>query len=150
MDIYQKIKIEIESCVKSNNNFKRDVLKTLVGEIQLNALRNKKEINDELTTKILKSFKQNSELCLKELKDEEKIKSIHSEISIYNSFLPEEMTEDQILNLLLPIQDKLSAFKNHGQAMGFAVKYMKENNIHGVDKRLLMEILKKGIHNNEK
>ena len=143
--LYDKIKARILECVKSGESEERDVLKTLLGEVQSKSSRERKEMNDEMIEKTLISFKENAYACTTEgvqkvignsiIIDSESEAKSNREIAIYNKFLPKYEDIDSIILFLSPNENQLKEAKSSGVATGMAMGILKkiEVKVRGAD-----------------
>jgi len=117
MSKIKQIKSKIIECMKSNEDETRDILKTLLGELQAQATKEGvTDIPDSIVESTVKSFKKNAEECLS-VKDDDKTKR---EIAIYKDMLPTYETVDQIIERLANHTETLKNAKAVGPATGMA------------------------------
>ena len=123
MSKFKEMKESIIRYMKSGDKETRDILRTLVGELQAKATREKlDEVSDTLVEKTVKSFKENAETCLA-VEDNEKLRR---EISIYENLLPTYETVDQIKVRLADHTEALKSAAKTGPATGMAVGILKK------------------------
>jgi len=123
MTLYDTIKERITECMKEGNTFERDTLRTVIGEIQSKTISTGKEATNEMVEKTLTTFKENALEC-KGYTDHNK--DVEAEIAIYEQFIPEYATVEDIINLLSPIKEKLIGAKADGPATGMAIGFLKK------------------------
>lgn len=104
-------------------SYDRDVLKLVLGECQ--------QIMDTMTDErghgIVKKLIKSNEDCLVHLEPEDsRYVRFVSENRILSDLLPKYWTEDQIRERLLADGIDVKSASNDGQAMGVAMKHMKE------------------------
>jgi len=130
MTLYENIKSRIQECLKNGNSEERNILKTLVGEIQAKALSLGVEPTDELTEKTIASFRQNAIECLKysNKSDSGELESLYSnfEIETYDKFMPKYESIEGIIELLKPNVEQLMSAKADGPATGMAMGMLKK------------------------
>lgn len=134
MSLYDEIKIRVTQCMKEGNKEERDILRTLIGEVQSKTISSGAEITDELVEKTLVSFKENALECIKyshaddssELHDA--VESRY-EIDIYDKFLPRYESVDSIVNILSSNIEVLKSAKSDGQATGVAMGILKKSGV---------------------
>jgi uncharacterized protein YqeY len=132
MSKFFKIKARIFECMKSGDNETRDILKTLVGELQAKAIKeNMAEVSDNLVERTVKSFKENAAACLAVREDEK----VEREIAIYEDLLPKYESVEQIVLMLSNHAEALSNAKATGPATGMAMGILKKAgyNVQGQD-----------------
>jgi len=131
MSLYEDIKARVIECMKNGNSQERDVLRTLVGEMQSKSISSGKEVTDEIVEKTLISFKENALECAKYAHQDypqEEVDALESnyEITIYDKFLPQYMDVDEIISFLEDSIDTLKAAKADGPATGMAMGILKK------------------------
>ena len=127
-EILVKIQNKIIHCMKTGNSFERDILKTVVGEIQTIKSRTGEMTNDG-AIKIIKKFKQGVEETI-ELNNKMDFNPIllHDEIKIYDQYIPATMGIEGIIKFIDGKEPIISA-KSDGQATGIAMGILKKANI---------------------
>ena len=148
MSLYDDIKKRIVECMKSGESEERDILKTLIGEIQSKITREgKSDISDALVEKTLLSFRESSYECTiegiqKKVGIETKIivlpeieAKAKREIAVYEKFIPQYEDLGFILRTLNAYSDRLIDAKSTGVATGIALGILKKDNkkVHGKD-----------------
>jgi len=121
--ILNKIKEDNLKARKERNKFLSGVLTTLVGEIEMIGKNNgNRETTEEETLKVITKFKKNAEdtcnLMSDSRADSKELESYIEEISIYDSYLPKKMNEEELTNLIRDIIDHDSDI-NIGKIMSF-------------------------------
>jgi uncharacterized protein YqeY len=92
MSVLVAVQEALDTAVRGRDAVTRTVLKTLLGEAQTRALRDRSEVDDTLVIKLLKDFiKGNSDLLA--LRDNPKLVS---ENEILSRFIPKQMDESEI------------------------------------------------------
>lgn len=145
--------MRIVECMRCGATHERDILKTVIGEAQLNSSRANKPITDDDVIAVLKKSKQNVEQTMVDMETNATNTGVpvhacalmvkQAEITIYNEHLPKYMSVDTIWDALtaakfdqtkdgVVVQTKLTSVikdaKSDGQATGIAMKYLKTNN----------------------
>ena len=131
MSVKDKVKARITECMKSKKGFERDILRTVLGEIQ--AMEAKQgEVTDEQCEKIFTKFKQgvkDNMLILQDLPRHEwdpvMIAKMEKEVAIYEGFIPETMGVEEIVGFLSNHSDAIEGANSDGQATGMAMKIIK-------------------------
>ena len=140
MSLYNDIKLRINVCQKSGESHERDTLRTVIGEAQLNASRKGQgSVSDEDLLAVLKKSKQNIEETIIKLENsygatDRLVPDIwHIEIAIYNKFLPQYMTIDEMVKRIneypMDAYTPIVNAKSDGQATGVAMKFFKEHRL---------------------
>jgi uncharacterized protein YqeY len=131
-----RIQSEIKEGMKSKNTFKVNILKTILGEVQTQEARGK-DVSDEDIEKIFRKFKEGAEETLKVLHgnlEEEKLEMVSleqvqpylDEIAIYDEFIPQTMSVEDIMEALKGVEGITEA-NSDGQATGVAMKHLKSS-----------------------
>jgi uncharacterized protein YqeY len=125
MTIVEQIKDRIKVCMKARQSSEVTVLRTVLGEIQLRESREAKELTDEDVEKVFRKFKDGSEELLKAVASTSSVaSSIKDEIAVYDSFLPQTLSVEEIIALLNA--DQIKSAKADGPAMGMAMGTLKK------------------------
>ena len=155
--IVEEIQARIKECMKSGEAIERDLLRTVLGEIQTIESRTGK-MDDDSAVKVVRRFRDNA----KEMLDiflghatDDAIKGapeVEFEISIYEQYIPKSLSVEQIHKNITIAQDlgkiDILGAGSDGQATGIAMGYFKrlELNVQGKE---VAEIVKKFRSENE-
>ncbi len=122
-DLKSLIKTQVTISMKDGDKFKTTVLRMILAEIQKIEIDEKSDLNELQITSILeKMIKQRNDAIAQfeqakrqELADKEK-----QEIEIIKEFLPEQMSDDEISELVSKIISEVGAqdMKDMGKVMG--------------------------------
>lgn len=122
-DLKNLIKTQVTVSMKEGDKFRTSVLRMILAEIQKIEIEEKSDLNDLKITSILeKMIKQRNDAITQfeqakrqELADKEK-----QEITIIMEFLPEQMSEDEISELVSQTISEVGAhnMKDMGKVMG--------------------------------
>tara|TARA_R110000822_G_scaffold110654_2_gene240881 strand:+ start:1013 stop:1462 length:450 start_codon:yes stop_codon:yes gene_type:complete len=130
--IANNIKIEVDKAVKAGDRFRRDILKTLLGEIQSRQMTAKK-FSDEDAINIVRKFKQGVQetvdILSPRLDEAHNMPDLFSEIAIYDEFLPQQIDFNDIKYALENLLEDIKNANSVGQAMGIAMKQMKSEGL---------------------
>ena len=117
--LVEKIKSEIKKYTLQKNNEAKSILKVALGEIE----RKQTLPSDEECCKIiLKLMASNQELSA----SGGDVDKLNKENEVLLSILPQEFSNEEIEAVLNANVEALKACKNNGQAIGMAVKFVKE------------------------
>ena len=117
-----KIAEDLKLAMKSGDKFKLSVLRMLKSALQLESISKKHELSDDevlsVIKKQVKTRKDSIEECKKYGKDEE-VAKLEQEIEILNAYLPEEMTEEEIIKVIDEVFNDLkpTSMKEMGMVM---------------------------------
>ncbi len=101
--MYDKIKSDIVSAMKEKDTLKLQTLRGVKGEVDLAHIDKKVEINDELVTDVLShQIKTRKESIVEFEKGnrEDLVNKTNDEINLLLSYLPEQLTEDELVKLI--------------------------------------------------
>ena len=133
-DLKSLIKTQVTISMKDGDKFRTTVLRMILAEIQKIEIEEKSDLDELQITSILeKMIKQRNDAISQfeqakrqELADKEK-----QEIEIIREFLPEQMSEDEVSELVSKIISEVGAqdMKDMGRVMG----ELKKNNADSID-----------------
>ena len=128
MNLNEKIKTDLVSAMKSHETFKVSVLRMLKSELQLESINLKKDLtDDEIITVIKRNVKKRKDAIeeFKKYGKSEEIEKNNTEITILESYLPAQLSTEEINRevTLAIIELKAESIKDMGRVM----KYLTEN-----------------------
>lgn len=108
MELVQRIKEHQLQARKDRNKDRIDILTSLLSEILIVGKNNgNRETTDEEAIRVIKKFKNGVELSIESLQGShnyenctERIEELRDELAIYDTFLPRQMSEEDIRTLL--------------------------------------------------
>lgn len=119
------IKKRIIVAMKAGNKQERDILKVVLGDLQIQETRKGEALTDaEAQQVVRKVIKGNGEM-ITAVDDPQVVERMNQEIAILESLLPQSLSVDQIVAALAPVADAVKAAGNDGQATGVAMKHLK-------------------------
>ena len=121
--MYDKIKSDIVSAMKEKDTLKLQTLRGVKGEIDLAHIDKKVEINDELVTDVLfHQIKTRKESIVEFEKGnrEDLINKTNEEINLLLSYLPEQLTEEELVKLIDEVIAKVNPTSQ--KEMGLVMK----------------------------
>ncbi|MGI9568650.1 MAG: GatB/YqeY domain-containing protein [Desulfobulbia bacterium] len=122
----EKIQNRIKECMKEKNTFELNILKTVLGDIQTVEARGK-DMSDEAIEKLFRKFKEGTEETVNAIGytlDSPELEEYKNEIAIYDSFIPQTLSVEDILKALEGVEGIKEA-NSDGQATGAAMKHLK-------------------------
>lgn len=145
--MYDKLNSEFKKARLEKNNLVKDLLSTLKGEIDTEYKDYPKHLEASdldlnsgelniLTEKKVRSFIKNINKCMESDTNEERLANYSIEKSVLSSFLPKELTRDEIINTLKVIG--IDSLPDFGKKMAIA----KATFGNEVDGKLLSEIIR--------
>jgi len=150
--IQKEIKQKIIQAIKNGDLFTRNILRVVLGEMQTVEQRNGSITEEKCQKIIYKMIEDNEEIMriiVKNSEEPQKRGSVFyvtcqkalEENKILRLLVPQRLTKEQIKETLISYNCDLKSAKNDGQAIGVAIKVLKENN-HLVDGKDVAEVVK--------
>jgi uncharacterized protein YqeY len=126
VSLHDELKARVTAAMKGGDAPTRDTLRTILGESQMEALRRKGEVTDEVVLGVVKKgvagLKETIPLAKKDGRD---TTAQEAELALLETLLPKAWDREAIAAALVPVRDELRAAKSDGQAMGVAMKTLK-------------------------
>ena len=118
----EKINNDLKQAMKSGDKFKLSVLRMLKSALQLEAIKEKKDLSDEEVMMVIKrNVKQRKDSIteFEKYNKQEEIANLEKEIAILQAYLPEELNEEQIDDEINKVFDEVSptSMKDMGKIM---------------------------------
>ena len=122
-DLKSLIKTQVTISMKDGDKFRTTVLRMILAEIQKIEIDEKSDLNELQITSILeKMIKQRNDAIaqFEQAKRQELVDKEKQEIEIIKEFLPEQMSDDEISELVSKIISEVGAqdMKDMGKVMG--------------------------------
>lgn len=100
--LYDKLISDLKAARFQRDDMKRNVLTTLIGELDTNAKRTGKPVTDEQAVATVKKFVENAKFTLSKLSPEvELYKAYEQEAILLRSYLPLQMSEAELTGAVL-------------------------------------------------
>lgn len=125
---------DLKDCLKTGDKFKLSVLRMLKSALQLETINKKKECLDdeEVINVIKKQVKQRTDSISEYEKYNitDKVVDLKKEIAILSDYLPEEISDEELLKIIDQVFDTLkpSSMKDMGTIMKKLTEELKEKN----------------------
>ncbi|KLO21061.1 aspartyl-tRNA amidotransferase subunit B [Marinitoga sp. 1197] len=144
MELINKLNNDIKKFMKEKNSKALNAIKILKTEIKKAEVEKQRELNEEEILTIIRkqikmrrdSIEQYSNAGRKDLVEEEKY-----ELEILQQYLPPEMSDEEIENIVKNIINEIGENAKFGQIMGLAMKKLKGkvdgNRVNSIVKKLL-------------
>ncbi|MEM9913623.1 MAG: GatB/YqeY domain-containing protein [Planctomycetota bacterium] len=121
------IKKRIIVAMKAKNTQERDILKVVLGDLQIQETRKGDDLTDAEAQQIIrKVIKGNGEM-ITAVEDAAVVERMNQEIAILESLLPQSLSVEEIVAALGPVAEAVKAAGNDGQATGVAMKHLKSS-----------------------
>jgi len=131
MSLIQIMRDRVKVAMKSGNVVEKSILKLILGECDTlfnGAQQGGKPLTDEQVSKILRKVILTNNETLGYNPSEDKKVIILRENEILESLLPKRLTQYEIRQKVSSIEADIKFAKSEGQAVGVAMKLLKENN----------------------
>ncbi len=117
-----KIAEDLKAAMKSGDKFKLSVLRMLKSALQLDSISKKHELSDDEVMSVIKKqvkMRKDSIEEFKKYSKDEEVANLEKEIEILNAYLPEEMTEEEIVKVIDEVFSELkpTSMKEMGLVM---------------------------------
>ena len=117
-----KIAEDLKLAMKSGDKFKLSVLRMLKSALQLESISKKHELSDDEVMSVIKKQVKTRKDSIEEFKKynkTEEVAKLEQEIEILNAYLPEEMTEEEIIKVIDEVFNELkpTSMKEMGMVM---------------------------------
>ena len=118
----EKIANDLKAAMKSGDKFKLSVLRMLKSALQLESISKKHELSDDEVMNVIKKQVKTRKDSIEEFKKYNKIEEVEKleqEIEILNTYLPEEMSEEEISKVIDEVFNELNptSMKEMGMVM---------------------------------
>ena len=146
MNLVQELDKEIIEAMKAKDSVRLATLRGVKGAMKLQSIDHKKEINDELLIEVVsKEIKTRNE-SIKEFEKgarQDLIDKTKEEIKILSKYLPEQLTEAEIIDIINQIiaEVKPNGIKDMGKVMGKITPIVKGKADMGLVSSLIKEKL---------
>lgn len=148
MSLYQKIQEDIKTAMKGKETETLDVLRLLFASMKNKALEMKRDLEDaEVIATIRSDVKKLTDAADEFQKGarEDLVEKTNKEIEILKSYLPEEMSDQELKEVVSKKITEMDAqdFKQMGQVMGAVMADLKDKVEGGRVKKMVEDLLKK-------
>lgn len=145
----EKINEDLKSAMKEKDTFKLSVLRMLKSALQMEQIAKKHELSDSEIASVIKKqvkVRKDSAEEYKKYGKEESVKALEEEIAILDAYLPEEMSESEITEIINRVFDdvKPTSMKD----MGIIMKKVNELLVNkNADMSLVSKLVKDKLSN---
>jgi len=148
--MYEKINEDLKNAMKEKDTFKLSVLRMLKSALQLEQIAKKHELDDNEIAAVLKKQVKVRKDSLEEYKKYDKtelVESLEKEIAILDAYLPEEMSESEISEIVKSAVEEIkpTSMKDMGLVMKKANELLVGKN---ADMSLVSKLVKEQIMSN--
>ena len=135
--LIEKVKNDNLHALKEKDQVKRDVLTVVIGKYMNVCIEKKSKGQDatdaDMLSVIQKTIKElnDSRVGYHTVNNEDKVKEIDTQISILNAYLPRQLTEDEVRDIIT---------NNHLETVSDIMKFFKENYAGQVDMSMVSRV----------
>ena len=148
--MYEKINEDLKNAMKEKDTFKLSVLRMLKSALQLEQIAKKHELDDNEIAAVLKKQVKVRKDSLEEYKKYDKtelVESLEKEIAILDAYLPEEMSESEISEIVKSAVEEIKPTSM--KDMGLVMKKVNELLVgKNADMSLVSKLVKEKIMSN--
>ena len=148
--MYEKINEDLKNAMKEKDTFKLSVLRMLKSALQLEQIAKKHELDDNEIAAVLKKQVKVRKDSLEEYKKYDKtelVESLEKEIAILDAYLPEEMSESEISEIVKSAVEEIKPTSM--KDMGLVMKKVNELLVgKNADMSLVSKLVKEQIRSN--
>jgi uncharacterized protein YqeY len=131
--LIETLKTQRIQAMKDKQIVAKNLLTTLLGELEGKAKRDNIDINDEMVVQTCKKFIASNEEVIAQTTSTEAATKLKEENVILNNYLPKQLTEEQLGSII-----KSSGATNVGEAM----KFLKDNYAGQYDGKLASTVVR--------
>ena len=144
-----KINTDLQNAMKEHNSFKLSVLRMLKSALQLESINKKQELSDSEIINVIKKqvkLRKDSATEYQKYGKTNNVLDLEREIAILNAYLPEEISQDEILEIINLV---FSEVQPQGlKDMGNVMKQMNIKLAHkNADMALVSQLVKEKLSN---
>jgi len=125
--LIETIKKRIVVAMKAKNRQERDILKVVLGDLQIQETRKGDSLADTEAQQIIRKVIKGNQEMINAVDDPSVVERMNQEIAILNTLLPQSLSVDEIITALNPVNEAILAAGNDGQATGVAMKHLKSS-----------------------
>ena len=121
------IKIKLKDAMKLKDKDRINTLRNILAKLKLKEIEKNDPLTDPESIKVLQSMSKQLNESIKQYKDGGRIDLANNEakeLEILNEFLPEPMSENEIIKIIVDTIDECQAesMKDMGKVMGIVIK----------------------------
>ena len=144
-----KINEDLKSAMKEKDTFKLSVLRMLKSALQMEQIAKKHELSDSEIANVIKKQVKVRRDSIEEYKKygkDESVKSLEDEIAILDAYLPEEISQDEIEEVINSVFEtvKPTSMKDMGLVMKSVNELLADKN---ADMSLVSKLVKERLSN---
>lgn len=112
MTLMETIAVDLKTSMKENDKFSLGVYRMLKSALQLEQINKKSDLTDDEVIAVIKKqvkVRKDSILEYKEYHRDDLVQNLEHEISVMAKYLPEELSEEKVLEVIEEVISKLHA-----------------------------------------
>lgn len=123
--LVETMRARVKEAMKARREVEKTILRVALGEVQSEEVRHNTTLDDAAVEKILRKLVKSNRETIEVTTDEARRAELTEEVTILESVLPKQMSEDEVVAALAAVADDIRAAKADGPAMGVAMKHLK-------------------------
>lgn len=124
MTMVERLRVDLLSATKQKDEVLKGILRVILGDTNTLEARTSKPVNDEQVYNIIRKLVEGNTETLSHMKEGKE--KLLRENEIMAALLPKTMSRDDIEHILIIHVVNLKEAKSEGQAIGFAMKQIKQ------------------------
>ncbi len=103
MSLKDRLQAELKDALKSKNKIKLETIRSIINAVKNQEINNKTDLNDEAIEKIITTLVKQHKDSIEQFKKggrEDLVKKEEQELEILMQFLPEQLSEDEIREIV--------------------------------------------------
>jgi hypothetical protein len=125
MPLKDELKKRVLQAMKDKNELEKDLLRVLLGDLELAETRTGSALSDKEEQQIVRRMVKSNQETAALTQDPADVEKLRQELVILEGLLPKTLSVAETIAALAPIADDLRAAGNDGQATGLAMKHLK-------------------------
>lgn len=125
MSLTEQVQKRVHQAMKDKNELEKELLRVLLGDLQLAETRNGKALSEKEEQQIIRRMVKSNLETVAMTQDPAAVEQLKAEYAILEGLLPKTLSVAEIIAALQPVADDIRAAGNPGQATGVAMKHLK-------------------------
>lgn len=125
MSLMPELKKRIFQAMKDKNELEKDLLRVVLGDLQLGETRKGEALGEKEEQQIVRKMLKSNQETVALTQDPAGVAKLKAEMVILEGLLPQTLSVAEVIVALEPVADDIRAAGNDGQATGVAMKHLK-------------------------
>jgi len=125
MSLTEQVQKRVHQAMKDKNELEKELLRVLLGDLQLAETRNGKALSEKEEQQIVRRMVKSNQETVAMTQDPAAVEKLKAEFVILEGLLPKTLSVAEIIAALQPVADDIKQAGNPGQATGVAMKHLK-------------------------